>query len=460
MRRIPIIATLAVASLLIAACGSKDESKNTPAPAPSGSSSPAAPDAANPAASASGSQSTAPAGDSKGAGGKVGVYTWWADGSEKKGLDELQKIFKEKFPNDEFENLAVAGGAGSNAKDKLASDLQNGNPPDTFQGHAGAELLDYIKAGQIEPVNDIIDTLGGDKVFPSDLLKLLTHDGKIYSVPSNIHRANVVWVNNEVLTKAGIDPKTAPKDMDAWLADMEKIKAAGVQTPLSIAGTWTQTQLFESVLISALGPDAYTGLFNGSTKWDDAKVVTAIENYAKLLTFANTPADGSDWPEATDMVIEGKAAYNVMGDWAVAQFTDKGKKDGTDYSYWAVPGQDGVYDFLADSFTMPKGAKNPAGAKDWLMTIGSAEGQKAFNLAKGSIPARTDVAVDDFPPYQQWAMKSFKSDKIVSSIAHGAAVSVAWGKDINAAMAKFMATKDQGALKTDLVKAAEMALEG
>src|SRR6476469_4467015 len=93
-----------------------------------------------PAASPSaGAASSAPAG---GAGGEVGVFTWWADGSEKVSLDALEKLFKEKYPNNTFVNLAVAGGAGSNAKAKLAADLQNGNPPDSFQGHAGAELQD------------------------------------------------------------------------------------------------------------------------------------------------------------------------------------------------------------------------------------------------------------------------------------------------------------------------------
>jgi glucose/mannose transport system substrate-binding protein len=387
-----------------------------------------------------------------GAGGEVGVFTWWAAGSEKKGLDALEALFKEKYPNNTFVNLAVAGGAGSNAKAKLASDLQNNQPPDSFQGHAGAELLDYIDAEQIEPVDDVIAALGGDSVFPKNLLERLTVDGKIYSVPSNIHRANVVWANAEVLKKAGIN--AVPKDIKAWIADMEKVKASGVATPLSVAGTWTQVHLFETILIADLGVEKYSGLFDGKTKWDSAEVKTAVADYKTLLSYANTASDGDDWPVATDMVIGGKAAYNVMGDWAVAQFNDKGKKEQTDYQYFPVPGTDGVFDFLADSFTLPKGAKNAAGSKDWLMLVGSADGQKAFNLAKGSIPARTDVAATEFPPYQQSAMESFKNDQIASSIQHGAAVPLAWLTDINAAISKFYTTKDDAALVTDLAAAA------
>jgi glucose/mannose transport system substrate-binding protein len=393
---------------------------------------------------------------SGGAGGEVGVFTWWAAGSEKKGLDALEALFKEKYPNDTFVNLAVAGGAGSNAKAKLASDLQNNQPPDSFQGHAGAELLDYIDQNQIEPVNDVIKALGGESVFPKNLLDRLTVDGNIYSVPSNIHRANVVWANAKLLKDAGINE--APKDIKGWIADMDKLKAAGVSTPLSVSGTWTQVQLFENVLIADLGVDGYNGLFDGKTKWDSDGVKQSVADYAKLLTYANTASDGDDWPVATDMVIDGKAAYNVMGDWALAEFEDKGKKAPADYLYFPTPGTDGVFDFLADSFTLPKGAKNAAGTKDWLMLIGSAEGQKAFNLAKGSIPARTDVPASDFPAYQQSAMKSFSSDKIVSSIAHGAAVSLAWNADISTAISKFYSSKDEATLVSDLAAAAQKNL--
>ena len=263
----------------------------------------------------------------------------------------------------------------------------------------------------------------------------------------------MVWANPTVLQKANITAE--PADLDAWIADMDKLKAAGVSTPLSIAGTWTQVQLFETVLIADLGVDEYNKLFASGANWESDGVKKAVAHYAKLLSYANTASDGDDWPGATDMVIDGKAAYNVMGDWAVAQFTLKEKKDGVDYTYFPVPGSKGVFDFLADSFTLPKGAKNAAGAKDWLALIGSADGQKAFNLAKGSIPARTDVPSTDFPPYQQSAMAAFKSDKIAPSIAHGAAVSQSWNSDISSAISKFYGSKNQATLIADLVAASK-----
>src|ERR1700750_523506 len=121
---------------------------------------------------------------SSGTGSKdVEVFTWWADGGEKAGLDGLVAQFKTDCSQFNFVNGAVAGGAGANAKQVLASRLAQSDPPDTFQAHAGAELKDYIKAGQIEDLSADYATWGLKTAFPQGLIDNLTIDGKIYSVP-------------------------------------------------------------------------------------------------------------------------------------------------------------------------------------------------------------------------------------------------------------------------------------
>ncbi|MCF4122627.1 ABC transporter substrate-binding protein [Antribacter sp. KLBMP9083] len=394
-------------------------------------------------------------GDAGDGGGDVEVFTWWAAGSEKAGLDALVGVFGEQNPDFTFVNGAVAGGAGSAAKDLLQTRLQAQDPPDTFQAHAGAELQDYIDAAQIEDVSDLYDEFGLTDVFPADLVdRLRSDDGAIYSIPSNIHRANLVWANPTVLEDNGIDPETAYADLDAWMADLDKLKAAGI-TPLSVATTWTQVHLLETVLLASLGPDAYQGLWDGSTDWEGAEVTTALEDFEKLMSYTNTDRDGLDWPEATQLVIDGGAAFNVMGDWAVAAFEEQDKALNTDFTVFPVPGSDGVFDFLADSFTIPVGAPNPDGAKAWLETVGSLEGQVAFNKAKGSIPARTDADPAEFSEYQQTAIDSFATDTIVSSLAHGAAAPIATLNAISDATSKFTTgASDLAAFQSELAAAA------
>jgi glucose/mannose transport system substrate-binding protein len=428
MRRTTVVAALAVASLTLAACGGGDGEE---------------------AATSGGAESTGGSGGE--AGGEVEVFTWWAAGSEKLGLDALVEVFNTQHPDIEFVNGAVAGGAGSAAKDLLQSRLQANDPPDTFQAHAGEELADYIGAGQLEDVSDLYEEFGLTDVFPQDLIDLLTVEGAIYSVPSNIHRSNVVWANPTVLEDNGIDPTAVPASLDEWIADLETLQAAGV-TPLSVATTWTQVHLLETVLMAELGAEGYNGLWDGSTDWEGAEVTGALEKFETLMNFTNTDRDGLDWPEATQMVIDGTAAYNVMGDWAVAAFEEQGVED---YVHFPVPGSDGMFGFLADSFTLPVGAPNADGAKAWLETVGSLEGQVAFNKAKGSIPARTDADPAEFSEYQQSAIESYAQDTIVASLAHGAASSVAVLNAISDATSKFTTgASDVAGFQSELAAAA------
>ncbi|MBI5089876.1 MAG: hypothetical protein HZB15_13720, partial [Actinobacteria bacterium] len=105
-----------------------------------------------------GGATTAPSGSTT-PGGEVTsteleVFSWWTGGGEAAGLDAMIAIWNREHPTTKFVNAAVAGGAGSNAKAVLAQRLEANDPPDSFQGHAGQELSDYIKAGQVEALRE------------------------------------------------------------------------------------------------------------------------------------------------------------------------------------------------------------------------------------------------------------------------------------------------------------------
>jgi glucose/mannose transport system substrate-binding protein len=390
---------------------------------------------------------------SKGGGGggkNVEVFTWWSAGGEKAGLDGLVSTFKSECSQYKFVNAAVAGGAGANAKQVLASRLQQGNPPETFQAHAGAELTDYIKANQVEDLSSEYKDWGLTNAFPQGLLDNITIGGKIYSVPANIHRANVLWANTTVLKNAGVTDK--PDTLDAFIADLDKLKAHGIAHPLAVGRDWTQEMLFEAVLITDLGADNFTALWKKGADWKSADVTKAINDYKKLLSYSNTDRDNDDWTDAENLLVQGKAGYQLMGDWEAADLDTKGFKD---YSYQVFPGNGDAYQWLADSFVLAKGAKNVDGAKCWLKVVGSAAGQKAFNTKKGSIPARIDANPADYPAYQQSAMADWKKDKAVPSCPHGSACSAGWQGAVNSAQGKFSSDGNVGSLQDALAAAAQ-----
>jgi len=345
------------------------------------------------------------------------IFTWWASGGEAAGLAGMTTEFTRLNPNTPFINAAVAGAAGVNAKGVLVSRMQAGNPPDTFQAHAGAELSSYVKAGQVEDLSFLYKSEGWDKVFPSDLIKTLTTNGKIYSVPVNIHRANVLWWNPAAAKKAGIT--AAPKTLDEMIADLAKFKKVGIDgIALAGNGDWAIAHLFDVVLLGSMGADKYNGLWNGKTKWDGPEVAKAITYLSKILSYGNS-SKSLDWPDAGKLVTTGKAGFFIMGDWASSQWQSEGLKLGVDYTWAPGPGTKGVYQWLSDSFTLPKGAVNRDAGIAWLKVCGSLAGQDAFNPKKGSIAVRKDSNPKLYDSYLQAAMKEWKTDRLVGSTVHG-----------------------------------------
>jgi len=389
----------------------------------------------------------------KAGGGQVEVFSWWTGPGEQEGLDAMIADFKKKNPGVEVINAAVSGGAGTNAKAILANRLQTGNPPDSYQRHAGLELSDDIKAGKVEDLAAMYASEGWKDKMPKGLLDAITVDGKIYSVPVNIHRANLIWFVPKTLQGLGI--AGPPKDWKEFLAQAETIKGKG-KTPLAVGPQWTQKHLLETVLLGELGPDKYTGLWNGKTDWASAEVTGALDTFKKVLSFSDIRSAAADWQPAADRVLDGTAVYTVMGDWLDGYL--KGAKKlafKTDYDVAASPGSAGIYDFLSDSFTLPVGAKHHDEAVKWLKECASTEGQDLFNPQKGSVPARTDADKSKYKDYLASALKDWQdpATKIVGSLTHGVVANNAVGAEVDTALGLLLAGGDSKGFADAVAKA-------
>jgi glucose/mannose transport system substrate-binding protein len=184
----------------------------------------------------------------------------------------------------------------------------------------------------------------------------------------------------------------------------------------------------------------------------------ALNDYAEILKYTTVEAASTDWQGAAKAVVDGKAAFNIMGDWAYGYFiggapNGLGKKLDTDFKYAPTPGTDGTYLWLSDSFTLPKGAPHAAEAKKWLVFLGSEKAQDTFNPVKGSIPARQDAKTSLYGPYLRWALKQWKTDKLAGSLTHGVVADNAWNADIDTAIGLFTQTHDVQTFQKALVTA-------
>lgn len=364
---------------------------------------------------------------------QVEVFSWWTGPGEEEGLNAMIELFKKENPGVEFTNAAVAGGAGTQAQQVLDTRLQSNNPPDSFQAHAGQELASYIRDGKVEDLTFLYDREGWRDKFNKGLMERITVDNKIYSVPVNIHRSNLLWYLPATLSKAGI--AAPPKNWTEFLTQARALQNANV-TPLSVGPAWAQIHLMENVLLGELGVAKYNQLWDGSLDWKSPDVIAALNVFKQVMAVSDVKSAAADWQPALDKVVDGTAAYNVMGDWANAYLSQTKELAYQEaYNVSPTPGSDGVYNFLSDSFTLPVDAPHRGAAEKWLLVAGSVAGQDAFNPLKGSVPARLDIDKSKYTGYLATALADWQnpSTTVVGSFAHGAVANKAWKSEVETA---------------------------
>lgn len=98
----------------------------------------------------------------------------------------------------QVEKTAVPGGAGVNAKFATLALIQAGSPPAAFQVHCGPEMLSYIYAApkgeaSFVELSQVAKDIDYDNPT-SDVLSACSLNGKVFALPVNIHRANLIFM--------------------------------------------------------------------------------------------------------------------------------------------------------------------------------------------------------------------------------------------------------------------------
>jgi glucose/mannose transport system substrate-binding protein len=375
--------------------------------------------------------------------GQLEIFSWWA-GNEGPALEALIALYNGQHPGVEVINATVTGGSGVNARAVLKTRMLGGNPPDTFQVHAGQELTGtWVVAGRMEDLTSLYEEQGWNEVFPAQLLEQISYEGGIYSVPVNIHRSNMLWFVQANLDEWGV---TVPTTWDEFLTTCATLQAAGV-TPLEVGEAWTVNHLWESVALGVLGAENWNALWTGGLAADSPEMVEVWNTFGSVLDCTNlaTDASGLSWQQATDAMLAGTAAFNVMGDWAAGYMTAiLGLEPGVGFNWAPAPGNAGTFMWLSDSFGLPVGAPNRENTVAWLTMLGSLEGQNTFNPLKGSIPARIDAvaaAPELYDAYLQSAGADWASNNLAGSLVHGVVANERFSGDFGQVMTIYLESR-------------------
>ncbi|MTI44813.1 carbohydrate ABC transporter substrate-binding protein (CUT1 family) [Roseibium hamelinense] len=350
----------------------------------------------------------------------VEVLHWWTSGGEAAALNVLKDDLSGQGIG--WQDMPVAGGGGTQAMTVLRARVTSGNPPTAVQ-MLGFDIQDWAQEGALADLNIQAGLEGWDSVVPEALQRFAKHDGKWVSAPVNVHSTNWVWANKAVLDELGID---VPQTWDEFVAALEKVKAAG-KTPIAHGGqAWQDATVFDAVAMSTGGPEFYQKAFIDldPDALGSGTMKEAFDRMAVIREHVDDNFSGRDWNLATAMVINGDAAFQMMGDWAKGEFLNAGKTPNEDFLCFRFPGTQEQVTFNADQFAMfaqgPEVGKEQAALATAIL---SPSFQSAFNVVKGSVPARTDVSDEAFDACGKKGMADLKaaaaSGNLYGSMAHG-----------------------------------------
>lgn len=343
---------------------------------------------------------------------KAEVIHWWTSGGEAAAIKEFATMYTKMGGT--WVDTPIAGGGGAQARTVMANRTMGGDAPTAAQYNYGKQYEEIIKEGLLNDLDDVAKKGNWDKLLPEKIRNAVKVNGKYFAVPVNLHNENWVWYNKAVLAKAGAKE---PTNMDEMFAAMDKVKAAGGVTPLALGGQgWQEGITFRGVLLATGGQELYLKTF----KDKDASTPgfrKAVETFKKLKGYVDAGSPGRDWNLATGMVIEGKAAFQMMGDWAKGEFVNAGKTAGKEYGCFMAGGPKMPYAIGGDVFVFPKQKAPDAAAaqKKLAEMMISPEGQVAFNNKKGSIPIRTDVDTSKMDICAQAGVQAIKENRLLQS---------------------------------------------
>ncbi|MEO7586407.1 MAG: extracellular solute-binding protein [Arachnia sp.] len=221
-----------------------------------------------------------------------------------------QQINLELFANDAY-------------KEKIRTAVGSDQAPTLIYNWTGATLADYVTSKKVVDITESTKDLQS-KLLPS-VLGAGTIDGKVYAVPLNNTQPIVLYSNLPNLEKAGLD--ASPTTWDALMGSIDKLKTAGIATPIALAGQslWPYLMWIQYLADRVGGSDMFSAIVAGDTsKWTDSSMVKAagmISDLVKAGAFGTGYGSvNADSNADLALLHTGRAGMLLQGAWVFGTF--------------------------------------------------------------------------------------------------------------------------------------------
>jgi raffinose/stachyose/melibiose transport system substrate-binding protein len=280
-----------------------------------------------------------------------------------------------------------------------------GRLPDLLPSWGGGVLAAEVEGGMLKDIS--ADVASWKVELSGAALRIHSFEGSQYGVPWNLGLFGF-WYNKALFARADI--AAPPETWDEFLADVAKLKAAGI-VPYAIGGKdgWPGLHLWTYLVLREGGSDALTQMIE-SGDWNTPACVAGGRRVAELVVmspfqpgYMEAPYAAFGMSEAASMG-NGEAAMELMGQWAewVQQAnSDDGQGIGGDLGWFPFPqvggGMGVATDGVGGSDGIVVGRDAPPEAIDFLRFLVSPESASATGAAGLGLPvtAGTSSSVPD-----------------------------------------------------------------
>ena len=346
------------------------------------------------------------------------VIHWWTSKGESAAVSQFAKAFDNDGQGDHWVDSAIA--LGQTARATIMQRALGGDPPAAAQFNPGREYEELIKNNLLLQLDDVAEANHwADVVRPQQFIDACRQNGHWYCVPVNIHSWPWGWYSKAAFAQAKLPE---PKNFDEFVADAPALKAAGI-IPLAIGGDgngWQIANAFFILLLDHLGIEKRDQLF-GKKDLALAGGPEVLKSFAQLKGLKPFTDDGyanRNWNDTTNLVIQGKAGLQIMGDWARGEFAAAGMTGVKDFGCMIGLNEDNpvvTSDGDVIVFFKQSDPAKEAAQKRLAALLLSPAVQVAFNNAKGSAPVRGDVDMGTADPCMQKALKALADPKRIAS---------------------------------------------
>lgn len=396
----------------------------------------------------------------QGAGKELIVYHWWTAGGEREAMNKIFEWFNKKNPDIKIVDNPIAGGGGITLKTVLLGLLAAKMPPDTFQSLSGAELKMYVDGNYIDPVDDIWQANNLDVNYPPVIGRMTMFNGHHYGIPMNAHRANWLFYSKKLFDELQLKPPTNVDELIAVAKTIKEKKPDVAPIGIGTREKWPAVFLFDVVLLSVGGPDAYEKFYTGQLDAKtDPQLRQTLEKYKELIPYLYEFHGAKTWSDIVGPLAEGQFGMMVIGDFAAGLLVQAGYQEGVDWEAEAFPKQpEEVFLMIVDTFTRPTGAKSPDATTAWLTNLTDPQVQQEFNIIKGSIAIHKDVPDTAYADsLHQRASAAFKTKRIVPSSIHGVLAPPAFLSDWQDILTRFLYSPDVDRIQGEISDAMAFA---